>query len=204
MNTKILLLIYLVVLAGISIFALVFTDVLLDFLFQPSISKHILFLHILSVTLFFSNAIVGIIWELKSLISGRKEIILHTYETVSWLDIRFSSLMIVFAVVTGILLTFMMGNIWEIGWLSWSFMLFMLSGLIWAIGDVTTQRKIKTMMKEMAPEASVLPWELVKLLKLRMWISLADVVPLLLVFILMVYKPGLPAPADFFVQTTIG
>jgi len=43
-----------------------------------------------------------------------------------------------------------------------------------------------------------LPDELVRLLKLRWWISMAGVLPLLAVFVLMVYKPDIPAVADWF------
>jgi hypothetical protein len=53
-------------------------------------------------------------------------------------------------------------------------------------------------MAELEPGTEELPAELVRLLKLRWWISLGGVVPLVVVFVLMVYQPDIPAPASWF------
>ncbi|MBI9104958.1 MAG: DUF2269 family protein [Spirochaetales bacterium] len=156
---------------------------------RPSLYPHVLFVHILSVTLFFANAVVGILWELRSLVSGRKEIIFHTYKTVAWLDARFSSPLIIISVTTGIVLSLMLGDIWQIGWLFLAFILFLFSGLVWVISDIPTQYKVKELISNVEPAAQSLPAELMRLLKMRLWISLAGVIPLIVVFVLMVYKP---------------
>ncbi|MFO7729824.1 MAG: DUF2269 family protein [Spirochaetia bacterium] len=137
-------------------------------------------------------------WEMRSLASGRKEVILYTYSTVSWLDARFSSPLIVLSLLAGLSLSFMMGDIWEIGWLSLGFILFIFSGLVWVVSDIPTQSKVKRLMAALEPEDPSLPEELVRLLKLRWWIGLAGVVPLVVVFALMVYKPDIPAPASWY------
>ena len=138
------------------------------------------------------------VWESRSLASRRKELILHTYTTVAWLDARFSSPLIILSLVSGLSLSFMMGELWEIGWLSLGFALFILSGLIWVAGDIPTQYRVKRLMDALEPAETTLPEALVRLLRLRWWISLAGVVPLLAVFALMVYQPELPVLASWF------
>ena len=138
------------------------------------------------------------LWELKSLASGRKEIIFHTYNTVTWLDARFSSPLIIVSVTTGIILSLILGDIWKIGWLFLAFLLFLFSGLVWIISDIPTQYKVKKLTSEVDPAAEVIPEELMRLLKMRLWISLTGVIPLIIVFILMVYKPEItPIPMWF-------
>jgi len=162
-------------------------------LYKPEWYSHILFIHILSVSLFFTNGVIGMIWEARSLFSRKREIILYTYHTVSWLDARLSSPLIVLSVLSGIMLTVQLGDIRDIGWLMWAFVLFILSGVIWVITDIPTQYRIQQKLKALEPDQEKIPPEVMGLLKKRLWISLGGMLPLLVVFILMVYKPGLPS-----------
>lgn len=180
------------------IVALAFPAGLREFFNRPSLYRHVLFAHIVSVTLFFANAVVGILWELRSLASGKKEVILHTYNTVTWLDARFSVPMIIISVSAGIALTIMLGDIWRIGWLSVAFLLFVLSGLVYVSGDIPTQYRIKRLIRNVDPTEHDLPPELTRLMKMRVWISIGDVLPLIVVFILMVYKPEIVPVAEWF------
>ena len=179
-------------------FALFFQETFIALLKLPAISVHALFLHIVAATLFFANALVGMLWEKRSLSSGNKEIILHTYKTVAFLDARFSSPLIILTLVGGLSLSFSMGELWEIGWLSVSFLLFIFSGIFWIVSDIPTQYKVKKLMAELKEEDEELPAELLRLLKLRWWISLAGVIPLIIVFALMVYQPEIAAVAEWF------
>ena len=197
-KSKTILYIFLVIMAGMIFTGIVFYSELKAFLNRPAFYPHVLFLHIVAVTMFFANAMVGILWESRSLSSGRKEVIFHTYDTVAWLDARFSSPLIIASVATGVVLTLMNGDIWEIGWLFLAFILFLSSGLIWIISDIPTQYKIKDLMENIDPSADTIPDELMRLLKVRLWVSLGGVIPLVAVFILMVYKPGIPSIVDLF------
>lgn len=179
-------------------FAIVFQETFIALLNHPAINNHARFVHIAAVTLFFANAVVGIAWEQRSLVSGSKPVILHTYNTVAFLDSRLSSPLIILSVLGGLSLSVRLGELWQIGWLSVSFLLFLLSGVFWIVSDIPTQYKIKTLIANLEPEDPTLPDELVRLLKLRLWIGLAGVVPLVVVFILMVYKPEIKAVADWF------
>jgi uncharacterized membrane protein len=197
-KSKTILFIFLFIMAAMVFFGILFYAELKMLFDRPTLYPHVLFLHILSVTLFFANAVVGILWEARSLASGRKEIILHTYDTVAYLDARFSSPLIILSVITGVTLTLMTGDIWEIGWLFTAFALFLFSGAVWIISDIPTQYKIKSQMADIDPQSTGIPDELMRLLKMRLWISLAGVLPLVIVFILMVYKPYIPPVLEWF------
>ncbi len=198
MKTKYILFVSLTIMAGLIAFALFFREEFIAVLNQAALHSHALFVHVTAASLFFANAVVGMLWEMRSLASGRKEVILHTYATVAWLDARFSSPLIVLSLVAGLSLSFMMGELWEIGWLSLGFLLFLLSGLIWIASDIPTQYKVKRLMANLDPDDPSLPEELLRLLKLRWRIGLAGVAPLVIVFILMVYKPDIPTLASWF------
>jgi len=184
--------------ATLIIFALFFTEEFIALLNQPALYIHARFIHIVAVTLFFSNAVLGMLWEKRSLVSGRAEVILHTYRTVAWVDARLSSPLIILSVIAGLALGFMLGDLWQIGWLSAGFVLFILSGVFWVLSDIPTQYRVKNLMATLDPASTELPAELVRLLKLRWWISLAGVAPLVIVFVLMVYQPDIPALGSLF------
>lgn len=196
--TRIILAIFLLIMGAMVAFAVVFKDSFVALLNNPALLKHARFLHIFAVSLFFSNAMVGILWERRSLASGSKEVILHTYNTVTLLDALFSSPLIILSLLGGLSLSYSSGELWEIGWLSVSFLLFMLSGIIWIASDIPTQYKVKKLLSHLNPDDQDLPVELIRLLRLRWWISMGGVLPLLVVFILMVYKPDVTAVADWF------
>ncbi|MDZ7795252.1 MAG: DUF2269 family protein [Spirochaetia bacterium] len=198
MKTKYILFVSLTIMAGLIAFALFFREEFIAVLNQPTLYSHALFVHVTAASFFFANAVIGMLWEMRSLASGRKEVILHTYATVAWLDARFSSPLIVLSLVAGLSLSFMMGELWEIGWLSLGFVLFLLSGLIWIVSDIPTQYRVKRLMANLDPGDPSLPEELLRLFKLRWRIGLAGVAPLVVVFILMVYKPDIPTLASWF------
>ncbi len=189
MKTKRVLVFFLSLMAGMVVLVLVFPDQVRSFLDRPFLYRHVLFVHIVSATLFFANAVIGILWEHRSLASGRPPVILHTYHTVAWLDARFSSPLIVVSVAAGVMLSIILGDIWQIGWLSLAFLLFIFSGLVWVGSDIPTQYRIKKLIADADPGAQTLPRELMRLLRLRLWISTAGVLPLVAVFVFMVYKP---------------
>ncbi len=197
-KTNYILVGFLVTMAGMIGFAVVFRDAFLSFLQHPAMYNHARFLHVAAVTLFFANAVVGMLWEKRSLASDRKEVILHTYDTVALLDSQFSSPLIMLSVLGGLSLSVHIGDLWQIGWLSVSFLLFLLSGILWVVSDIPTQYKVKRLMSSLDPEDPTLPDELIRLLRLRSWISMAGVVPLIVVFVLMVYRPEITAVADWF------
>jgi uncharacterized membrane protein len=189
MKSQRILVFFLAIMAALIVAALVFPDQLEDLLNRPAMYRHVLFVHVVAATLFFANAVIGILWESRSLAAGSAGAVLHTYRTVTWLDARFSSPLIIVSLIGGIMLSIILGDFWQTGWLSLAFLLFVLSGVVWVVSDIPTQYKIKKLMADHDPGAEWLPDELMRLLKMRLWISMAGVIPLLVVLILMVYKP---------------
>jgi len=198
MKTPYVLIGFLAIMAVMIASAIFFQAEFIALLNQPALHSHALFVHIAAATLFFANAVLGMLWEMRSLVSGRKDVILHTYTTVAWLDARLSSPLIILSVISGLMLAFMMGDLWTIGWLSAGFALFLLSGFLWVAGDIPTQYRVKRLMASLDPAEESLPEELTRLLTLRWWISLGGVAPLVVTFVLMVYKPEIPALATLF------
>lgn len=196
--TKIILFFFLTVMAGMIGLAIVSKEAFMALMSQPALLKHARFLHIAGVTLFFSNAVIGMLWERRSLASGSKEIILHTYNTVTLLDSALSSPLIVLSLLGGLSLSFQLGDLFQIGWLSVSFLLFILSGVVWVVSDIPTQYKMKRLLSGIGEHDQSLPPELIRVMNLRWWIGILGTLPLAAAFILMVYKPNIPAVAEWF------
>jgi len=197
-NTKIIQMLLLAVMAAMILAAIFFKEDFISLMQQPLIQKHARMLHIAAATIFFANALVGMIWERRSLATGNKEIVLHTYATVTLLDTLLSSPLIILSLIGGLSLSFRIGELMKIGWLSVSFVLFLFSGLVWVVTDIPTQYKVKRLIASIKPEDQTLPAELVRIMKLRWWIGMAGVLPLVVVFFFMVYQPDMIAVADWF------
>lgn len=196
--TKIILFFFLAVMAGMIGLAIISKETFLSLMNQPALIQHARFLHIAAVTLFFSNAVIGMIWERRSLVSGSKEIILHTYNTVTLLDSALSSPLIVLSLLGGLSLSFQQGDLFRIGWLSVSFLLFILSGVAWVVSDIPTQYKMKRLLSGIGETDRSLPPELIRVMNLRWWIGIFGTLPLAAAFVLMVYKPNILAVAEWF------
>jgi uncharacterized membrane protein len=197
-STKIILTGFLVIMLSMIGFAIFYQEIFIDLLSITIFQSHARFIHIVASALFFSNAIVGMLWEWRSHVSGNKVIILHTYKTVAFLDSLFSSPLIILLLLGGLSLSFRIGDLWQIGWLSLSFVLFLFSGALWVLSDIPTQYRVKKLIDNLNPEDELLPDALLRLLKLRWLISLSGLLPLLVVFILMIYKPDITPVAYWF------
>lgn len=197
-STKIILFLLLAVMAAMILGAIFFKEDFLSLMQQPLVQKHARMMHIAAATIFFANAVIGMIWERRSLATGQKEIVFFTYNTVTLLDSVLSSPLIILTLIGGLSLSFRIGELMQIGWLSVSFLLFMLSGLIWVVSDIPTQYKVKRLLAGIRPEDQTLPAELVRVMKLRWWIGIAGVLPLVVAFVLMVYKPDMIPVSDWF------
>lgn len=164
---------------------------------HPSFYIHAKFVHILAVTLFFANAVIGTIWETRSLLNGNPEIVRYTYRTVVWLDAVFTAPLILISVLSGLMLATILGGVSTIGWISNALFLFLFSGAVWITADIPTQYRINRLFLTVDRDCPKLPAPLVKLLWLRMAISAAGTLPLLVIFYLMIHKPELPTVGNW-------
>lgn len=165
---------------------------------KPDWYMHAKFVHIISVTLVFANAVIGTIWETRSLWSQDTEIIRYTYSTVIWLDAVFTAPLVLLSVISGIFLGTTLGGVWTIGWLSTAFVIYLFCGVVWLIADIPTQYKIKKLFSEVGRNAPSLPQELLQVLWFRLGLNLFTLVPLIVIFILMIHKPNIPSVDSWF------
>lgn len=196
--TKIVMIVLLIIMGLMIVAAVLFRDAFRSFMQLPALLTNARFLHITAAMLFLSNAAVGMLWERRSLSSGNKGIILYTYHTVTFLDSLLSAPLIILTLIGGLSLSFRFGELMQVGWLSVSFLLFLLSGAVWVVSDIPTQYKVKQLLSKIQPEDQSLPAELVRVMKLRWWIGLAGVLPLVAVLVLMIYKPDMMPVANWF------
>ena len=116
----------LVLMGGMIVVGLVFPRQFKDFFTKPEMHLYAKFFHIISVTLVFANAVIGTLWETRGLLSKRAEVIRYTYQTVTWMDSVFTAPLILIAVFSGILMATNLGGVWNVGWLSCAFVVFLL------------------------------------------------------------------------------
>jgi len=188
----------LAIMTAMIVAGIFFKEAFVSMVLQPMIQNHARMIHIAAATIFFTNAVVGMILERRSLATADKRIILYTYNTVTFLDSLLSAPLIILSLMGGLSLSFRLGELMQIGWLSISFLLFLLSGLVWVITDIPTQYKVKRLIASIHPDDLTLPAELIQIMKLRWWIGILGVLPLVVAFILMVYKPDMIAVGDWF------
>ncbi len=193
MKTRRALLASLVVMGLLIAIAVVAPHRVEDFLRRPQLYLHAKFVHVLSVSLFLGNVVIGTLWETRSLLSKRAEIIRYTYETVAWLDAVFTAPLILLVVVSGLMLGTIAGGVFTLAWLVIAFATFALSGLVWLAFDIPTQYRVKRLFREAPAEAAELPTPLLSVLRFRIFLNAGAVVSLLVVLFLMVHKPELPA-----------
>lgn len=91
-----------------------------------------------------------------------------------------------------------MGGLLSAGWLTFSFGLFILSGIVWVSADIPTQYKVNRVFETVESGSKHMPDKLMRLLWFRMKISIAGTFPLLVIFIIIVYKPYIPKVSDWF------
>ncbi len=61
MKTKHILIISLTMMGGLIVFAVFFREIFVTLLNQPTLHIHVLFVHVTATTLFFANAVVGML-----------------------------------------------------------------------------------------------------------------------------------------------
>jgi len=167
------------------------------YLGRPEYYREAKLIHVLCVTVLFSNALIGTLWETRALLSRKAELVRHTYETVVWLDSILTAPLVVGAVISGIALASMQGGIWITPWLTIGFLIFVGVGLLWVVADIPSQYRIKAGFRALSKGAERLPREMERLLYRRVVINIAGTVPLLIVFGLMVLKPDFPAVKEW-------
>jgi uncharacterized membrane protein len=105
-------------------------------------------IHLLCACLFLGNVIVSGVWAALAERTGKHEIIKFSNRLVLLTDCLFTATGAVGVVVTGHLMAVRYGGDTAHGWLTWSYMLFGMSGLIWALVLVPIQLKQRALLRK--------------------------------------------------------
>ena len=151
----------------------------------------LLALHILAAVVFVGNIITGAFWKVRADRSGNLETIAITARSLLQADYVFTAPGIVVLLATGI---------WMVGlsdwarfqepWLGGSFVLLIITGVIWLAVLLPQQRRMVRLAQEGA-DAGVLGPEYRRAGRIwSMFGGIATLLPILILF-LMVFKPGL-------------
>lgn len=149
-------------------------------------SEHIKIVHVLSACLFLGNVVVSGTWAALAERTRNYEVIAFSNRLVLVTDLLFTLSGAVLVVITGSMMADRYGGASSQGWISWSYLLFSASGLIWAFVLVPIQLRQRTILRrDQAITAEYLRLS-------RIWQiagAIATVVPLPIVY-LMIAKAG--------------
>ena len=109
-------------------------------------STNLKVVHLLCACLFLGNVIVSGVWAALAERTGRHEIIKFSNRMVLLTDVLFTATGALGVVITGHLMADRFGGDTAHGWITWSYMLFGLSGLIWAFVLVPIQLRQRTLL----------------------------------------------------------
>ncbi len=179
-------------------FGLLFPSYFKTLFSHPEIHLYAKFFHVLSVSTVFANAVIGTLWETRGLISKRADVIRYTYQTVTWMDSVLTAPLILIAVVSGILMATSLGGVWNIGWLSCAFVTFLFSGVVWVVLDIPTQYRVNKLFNTLDEKSQILPTQITQLLWFRLGVNLFSLFPLIMIFVLMIFKPELKPVSEWF------
>ncbi len=150
--------------------------------------------HLIAVVLFLGNITTGIFWKAHADRTGDPRIIAHTLEGIIRSDRWFT----VPGVVVILLAGFATAGVGRLpllgtGWILWSLVLFVISGLAYMARVVPLQKRMATLAAAATP-TSPLDWAAYRAWSRgwEMWGAVAMLAPLA-AMVLMVLKPELPA-----------
>ena len=109
-------------------------------------SSSLKIIHLLCACLFLGNVIVTGVWAAMAERSGRHDIIKFSNRMVLITDMLFTATGALGVVITGHLMAARYGGDTAHGWITWSYMLFGISGLIWAFVLVPIQLKQRALL----------------------------------------------------------
>jgi uncharacterized membrane protein len=103
--------------------------------------------HVLSACLFLGNVVVSGTWAALAERTRNYEVIAFSNRLVLVTDLLFTLTGAILVVLTGSMMAHRYGGASSQGWIAWSYALFTLSGLIWALVLVPIQLRQRTLLK---------------------------------------------------------
>ena len=148
--------------------------------------------HVLAVVLFVGNIVTGVFWAFHAHGTRDPKIIAHAFEGVSRSDKWFTMPGVLLLILAGLAAAISAGfPILGTGWIFWSLVLLIISGLAFMFQVGPLQRKIAALAR--AGTSGQFDWARYDSLRRSwgVWGSIATLAPLLAI-IIMVLKPNLP------------
>jgi uncharacterized membrane protein len=103
--------------------------------------------HVLAACLFLGNVVVSGTWAALAERTGKYEIIAFSNRMVLITDLLFTLTGAIAVVVTGSMMAHRYGGAASQGWIAWSYALFGISGLIWALVLVPIQLRQRVLLR---------------------------------------------------------
>jgi len=103
--------------------------------------------HVLSACLFLGNVVVSGTWAALAERTRNYEVIAFSNRLVLVTDLLFTLTGALLVVITGSAMAHRYGGASSQGWIAWSYALFTISGLIWALVLVPIQLRQRTLLK---------------------------------------------------------
>ena len=103
--------------------------------------------HILSACLFLGNVVVSGTWAALAERTRNYEVVAFSNRLVLVTDLLFTLTGALLVVTTGSMMAHRYGGASSQGWIAWSYTLFTISGLIWALVLVPIQLRQRTLLK---------------------------------------------------------
>lgn len=110
-------------------------------------SENVKIVHVLSACLFLGNVVVSGTWAALAERTRNYEVIAFSNRLVLVTDLLFTLTGAVLVVITGSMMATHYGGASSQSWISWSYLLFAASGLIWALVLVPIQLRQRTLLK---------------------------------------------------------
>ncbi len=147
-------------------------------------------LHILSATLLFGTGLGSAFYKFMADRSGNLQAIAQTNKIVVLADWCFTTPTVILQPVTGIWLALLIGYPLTSSWLIISMLLYVVAGLCW-LPVVWLQIRMKALSLEAVRNDSTLDHQYARLTRIWFWLGIPAFVALVMVYVLMVFKPAL-------------
>ena len=154
----------------------------------------LMLLHLVAVIALLSNVVAAFFWQARATRSREPAVVAYAFRTLNAGDVWITPLASVLVLGSGVGLALVTGlSILRTGWILWSTLAFLGSGLIFAFRALPHQRRIAAWTTQAAAVGDF-PWERYRK-EARYWATAAhwSLGLLLLALVLMVVRPSLPA-----------
>ena len=112
-------------------------------------------IHLLGVTIFLGNIIVTAVWKMLADKTRSPAIVAYAQRLVTITDFVFTAVGALLIIVSGRMMASRFGDIGDIFWLSWGWLLFIASGVIWVLILIPLQIKQAKLAKEFSAETEI-------------------------------------------------